>query len=262
MTQEKLQRIIEMIPIMKSMVEEDLAISVWDRDGTVLYFQKSNSFPLHFDIGFKLEDKNDKLFQAMNTGKTVHNTLPKEVFGISIEGNLVPVFDDGQVVGCIACVYSVEKTEELEHQANKVKKVLEESRDSICNILNAAVDTTSYLKEVNKYMEKLEKNIDAVYNVVDSIKTNTSRTKMLSLNASIEAARAGEYGKGFTIVANEMGKLAQMSAESVTGINDTLNEMTISIDDVTKSINKINDVSFNNSEEVEKILAELNKTIK
>ena len=111
-------------------------------------------------------------------------------------------------------------------------------------------------------MDNLEKSISAVYDVVDSIKANTSRTKMLSLNASIEAARAGEYGKGFTIVANEMGKLAQMSAESVSGINDTLNEMNKSITDVTKAISKVNEASFKNSETVDKILSSFNKTIR
>ena len=262
MTQKKLQQIIEMIPVMKSMVNEDLAISVWDREGTVLYFQKADNFSLNFDIGYRHEDKNDKLFQAMDTGKVLHNVLPKEVFGVPIEGNLVPIFDNGEVVGCITCVYSVDKIEQLEYQANEVKKILEESKDSIYDVLNAAMDTTNYLAEVNQSMDKLEKSISAVYSVVDSIKSNTSRTKMLSLNASIEAARAGEYGKGFTIVANEMGKLAQMSAESVTGINETLNEMTMSIDDVTKAIDKINEVSCNNSETVDKILAGFNKTIK
>lgn len=258
MRQEKLQQIVEMIPMMKSVADEDLAIAVWDRQGTVLHFQKSNSFPLHFDIGYKIEDKNDKMFNAMSTGKILHNIIPKEIFGVAVEGNIVPVFDDGQVVGCLTSVYSVEKFEE----ANKVKQILEESKDSIYDILNDAVDTKNNLEEVNRYMDNLEKSISAVYDVVDSIKANTSRTKMLSLNASIEAARAGEYGKGFTIVANEMGKLAQMSAESVSGINDTLNEMNKSITDVTKAISKVNEASFKNSETVDKILSSFNKTIR
>ena len=104
MRQEKLQQIVEMIPMMKSVADEDLAIAVWDRQGTVLHFQKSNSFPLHFDIGYKIEDKNDKMFNAMSTGKILHNIIPKEIFGVAVEGNIVPVFDDGQVVGCLTSV--------------------------------------------------------------------------------------------------------------------------------------------------------------
>lgn len=259
--QKKLQEIKEMIPMMKSMVDEDLAISIWDREGTVLYFQKAETFPLHFDIGFKLEDKNDKIFQAMKTGKTIHNSLPKEVFGVPIEGNLVPIFDEGEVIGCIACVYYSQKMAELESRTNELKHVLGESKDSICDILKAAINSVDYLKEIHQHMNNLETSVTGVYNVVDAIKGNTARTKMLALNAAIEAARAGESGRGFTIVANEMGKLSQMSSESVTDINETLNAIIESIKDVTESVRKIDDVSFKNSELVETILSDLNRIL-
>ena len=87
------------------------------------------------------------------------------------------------------------------------------------------------------YTNKLQTACDK--GVVESIKKNTSNIKMLALNASIEAARAGEYGRGFTIVAHEMGKLSQMSSESVAGINDTLNDISKSIKETTELINKI-----------------------
>lgn len=263
MREEKLQQIKDMIPLMKQMVEEDLAISVWDREGTVLHFSKSASFPegLQFDVGYRMTDRNDKLFTAMNTGKTVHNVLPKEAFGMAIEGNLVPVFDGGKVVGCIACVYSVEKMAELENQANEMKAALGESKDAIYEILNATINAAEYLKQVHTYMNALESSVNGVHGVVESIKVNTSRTKILALNASIEAARAGDSGKGFGIVANEMSKLSKMSADSVTQINETLNEMVTSINDVVNAVKKIDDVSFKNNEVVEKIISDLNRTL-
>lgn len=261
MRTEKLQKIKEMIPIMKNMVDEDLAICIWDRQGTVLHFEKSGDFPLEFEIGFEMPDKSDKLFTAMDTGKTLHNKLPKEVFGVPIEGNIVPVFDNGEVVGCITCVYSTEKMEELEKQANEMKTILAESKDSIYDILNAAINSSEYLTQVHKFMDNLQSSVRGVYEVIESIKGNTSRTKMLALNASIEAARAGESGKGFSIVANEMGKLSKMSSDSVTQINDTLNEMAASINDVIQAVKKVDEASFKNNEVVEKIISDLNKTL-
>lgn len=56
------------------------------------------------------------------------------------------------------------------------------------------------------------------------------KQKILSLNASIEAARANEFGKGFSVVANEVGKLAANSGEINRSIKDSLSELTTVIE--------------------------------
>ncbi|MBE6051243.1 MAG: chemotaxis protein [Clostridium sp.] len=189
----------------------------------------------------------------MKQGKTIHTAVPREVFGIKIEGNIVPIFDDGKVVGCITCVYSLEKLDALENSNHLMKDMIKESDDSIEHILSSSTNTVNELKEVNNFVNTLSQNLEDVYLVVDSIKGNATRTKMLALNASIEASRAGEEGKGFKIVASEMSKLSQMSTESVTNINSSLNNISKSIKNVTDSIDEINSSALKNLDLVETI---------
>ncbi|WP_346869309.1 methyl-accepting chemotaxis protein, partial [Clostridium sp. UBA5119] len=61
----------------------------------------------------------------------------------------------------------------------------------------------------------------------------------LALNASIEAARAGEYGKGFTVVANEVRNLAEHSRVTVENMQQVIKNVKESVDTLSISSNKI-----------------------
>lgn len=64
-------------------------------------------------------------------------------------------------------------------------------------------------------IQKVQSSSRDISHIIDIINGLASQTKLLALNASIEAARAGEAGSGFSVVASEIGLLAQKSAEAV-----------------------------------------------
>lgn len=100
------------------------------------------------------------------------------------------------------------------------------------------------MQNINSSVQKLQSAIDEVGKASEEI-TNITRvigsiadeTNLLSLNASIEAARAGEAGKGFTVVASEIGKLAQTSMESVQDIDQLVLMIRTSVEDVVVQAN-------------------------
>ncbi|VAW89186.1 hypothetical protein MNBD_GAMMA17-259 [hydrothermal vent metagenome] len=74
-------------------------------------------------------------------------------------------------------------------------------------------------------INSLNSESDQVNLIVNSIQAIAEQTNLLALNASIEAARAGEYGRGFSIVANEVRSLAKRTQQSTHEISEMVDKI-------------------------------------
>ena len=113
----------------------------------------------------------------------------------------------------------------------------QESADKLTN-LSQEIDNTS--SSVRKTMDSLLNRALQMKSVVDTIAAISEETTLLALNASIEAARAGEAGRGFSVVATEIGNLSNQTkgaTESIGRIIDDLcNESRNAVDIVGDAI--------------------------
>jgi methyl-accepting chemotaxis protein len=90
--------------------------------------------------------------------------------------------------------------------------------------------------DVAVIVDELNRKADEINMIVDTIMGISEQTNLLALNAAIEAARAGEAGRGFTVVAGEVKKLADNTSKSS---NDVKNIIKAIQDDVKKTLETI-----------------------
>lgn len=105
--------------------------------------------------------------------------------------------------------------------------------------IESAVDGNESVRKRMRVIADRAETLDArsreIYRVLDLINEISQETHILSLNAAIEASTAGEHGERFSVVANEVRRLAERSRESVASVRSLLHEFTTAIQAVVIS---------------------------
>lgn len=144
--------------------------------------------------------------------------------------------------------------------SENVAKKEEESTITISDGEKKVNKVISQMDNINITVEQTSTVIDSLYKksqeintIIATIKGIAQQTNLLALNAAIEAAHAGEQGKGFTVVAEEVRKLAEQSQESVDDVSKLISDIQKDTEQASVSMRK-------GLEEVEKGKLVVNET--
>ena len=107
---------------------------------------------------------------------------------------------------------TMEKTKQAVNRANEGNTIVEATVSEMQQIAGTVTDSAAVIA-------KLGERSKEIGDIVDTISGIAGQTNLLALNAAIEAARAGEHGKEFSVVAEEVRKLAEQSEEAAQHIS-------------------------------------------
>lgn len=119
--------------------------------------------------------------------------------------------------------------------ANEGDTIVTKSVDKVKEIAHIVDDSANFVKSLGER----SKQIGAIVGVINDI---ADQTNLLALNAAIEAARAGEQGRGFAVVADEVRKLAERTAQSTSEIGEMIRAIQ---EEVSKAVHSMDSATSN-----------------
>lgn len=205
---------------------------------------------------------NESAKQVSDGSKQVSDTAQSLAQGSTDEASVVQEL--------VATVNEV--SEKVDKNAENANKADEIARNTNTNVVYGR----EQMNKVIDAMKDIQTNTNQIQIIVKTIEDIASQTNMLSLNAAIEAARAGEAGAGFAVVANEIGSLAEASAnatkdtialiekcisstqigsDTVVLASNSLDKIVEGVEDSKTSINLIKIASNEQSESLKQIVS-------
>ena len=235
---------MDVITIIKSQAELfkklnplDSVVMVTDVDRTVLQYIRGEKFDLNITVNSKASEEG-AIAKCLSTGKQVNANLPKEIYGTSIKVIAMPIFDNNKLVGAIATCTTLKAQETLQNVSQNIAATSEEITATSEEVASSAISLSENLVNLRVKVEDVVNEIRGTDEILNFINSISSNTNLLGLNAAIEAARAGEHGRGFTVVANEIRKMADNSSNSIKDIKDILNRIQEKSTGILKVINE------------------------
>lgn len=240
--EEKLIKVIQSAASYKAVFPFDSMIAISDRE-KIIHYVPGDKMRTKSPIG-DLIKPGDGLWEAVQKRSVFSNIVAKDVWGFPFKNISTPIFNErGVILGALGLAYSLENQDILQSVAQTIAASSEQVMASSQEVASNASSLHRKLEELRVAGDLMLRDLNKSEDILRIIKDIVSSTNLLGFNASIEAARAREHGRGFAIVAQEIRKLSERSASSVSEIKINLENITRQISVISNGIVTADEIS-------------------
>ncbi|NJR37929.1 MAG: GAF domain-containing protein [Leptolyngbyaceae cyanobacterium CSU_1_4] len=229
------QQVIQMLTAVRPVLSGDLTVRVpvsEDAVGTIADAYNNTIQSLR-KIVTQVQSAAVKVSETSSNSETAIATLSHEAQQQFVQVTQAIERIESMVNSTQAVATNAKQVETAVQQANQTVKAgdtaMNKTVDGIMAIRETVAETSKKIKRLSESSQKISK-------VVSLISNFTTQTQLLALNASIEATRAGEYGRGFSVVADEVRSLSRQSAEATREIEKLVQEIQAETVEVTTAM--------------------------
>lgn len=227
-----LQEVINIAPYIPLFIDEPVSVAVTNKEAFI-FNQPCEEIPVQSTLGEPFPAGSTP-GMVISSGERIRREVPPHVYGVPFMSYAIPLWEDGEVVGCLMIAKSIEKIKGVKDAISTLSEEIEQ----VVGVVNAITDEIQVVSENNQeiygMMTKLLEETEKMNGILAVINKLSNSSKMLGLNASIEAARAGQAGKGFAVVASEIERMSNNTTQSAKEIGSMLKGVDDQVNNVSE----------------------------
>lgn len=168
--------------------------------------------------------------------KQVSDALQQVASGSQTQTNSVQSIMN-EIQDIVQATRQIEENIDHADQASRLALKVAEDGDTAMAKVNLQMNQIHHsVESTSQIISSLGEKSAIIGSIVETIKAISDQTNLLALNAAIEAARAGEHGRGFSVVAEEVRKLAEQSTLSSAQIEEIIVNIKSSLEEAITSM--------------------------
>ncbi|WP_010305870.1 methyl-accepting chemotaxis protein [Kurthia senegalensis] len=186
----------------------------------------------------------DILHKVIRTKQKVAFEVPEEKYGRAFSYMALPIFDEQRtLIGSLSVCRSLNTQHQLLHASETVVNSTTSIAAASEEVQASSTEFEAHMAGLSKAQDEMLEYTENTAKMLQMINNIAKSTRILGLNAGIEAARSGEAGKGFSVVASEITKLANQSADSVKEINHVMENLRQKVIAISKTLEETHEIS-------------------